>query len=84
VEVADAVTRVLEARQRYDQARTDARALVDRHRAALGMEIHAAREQGTSQTEILTAMGKSREQVRAFERAYRDWVRDHPGETPGD
>jgi hypothetical protein len=37
------VTRVLEARQRYDQARADSRALVDRHRAALGREIRAAR-----------------------------------------
>jgi hypothetical protein len=82
VEVADAVTRVLEARKRYDQARVDALKLVERHRAALGLEIRLARQDGTSQTEILTAMGKSREQVRAFEKAWRDWDRDHPGIDP--
>ena len=76
------MTRVVEARKRYDQARIDARELVARHRAALGLEIRLAREAGTSQTEILNKMGKSREQVRAFEKASRDWERDHQGEDP--
>lgn len=76
------MTRVLEARKRYDQARIDARALVERHRAALGLEIAQARREGTTQTAILVAMGKSREQVRAFEQAYKDWERDHPGTDP--
>ena len=76
------MTRVLEARAAYDQARIDARELVARHRAVLGLEIHLARKGGTSQTEILQKMGKSREQVRAFEQAWRDWQRDHGDEDP--
>jgi hypothetical protein len=75
------MTKVLEARARYDQARLDAKALVDRARAELGLEIHEARQAGTSQTEILKKMGKSREQIRSFEQAYRSWLRDHPGES---
>jgi len=80
--VDEAVTRVLEARAAYDQARKDAAALVDRARAALGLEIRLARESGTSQTEILTRMKKSREQVRAFERASRAWEERHEGQDP--
>jgi hypothetical protein len=72
---------VLQARRDYEQARDDAKALVDRARARLGLEIHRAREAGTSQTQILESMKKSREQVRAFERAYKDWLRDHEDES---
>jgi len=74
------VTAVLEARREYEQARDDAKALVDRARARLGLEIHRARQSGTSQTKILESMKKSREQVRAFERAYREWMKDHDEE----
>lgn len=74
------MTKVLDARADYDQARRDAKLLVDRARARLGWEIHQARQTGTTQTEILKGMGKSREQVRSFEAAYRNWLRDHPGE----
>jgi hypothetical protein len=75
------MTAVLEARSAYDQARKDAKALVDLARARLGREIHDARQAGTTQTEILKGMKKSREQVRSFEQAYRDWLRDHPGDS---
>jgi hypothetical protein len=75
------MTEVREARAAYDQAREDARALVDRKRALLGQAIVRARAAGTSQTAILTDMKRSREQIRAFERAYRDWQRDHDGES---
>ena len=71
------MTAVLEARREYEQARNDAKAHVDRARARLGLAIHRARESGTSQTKILESMRLSREQVRAFERAYREWLRDH-------
>ena len=81
-EVDKAVTQVLEARAAYDQARKDAATMVDRARAALGLEIRLARDSGTWQTEILTKMRKSREQVRAFERASRTWEEKHPGEDP--
>ena len=80
MEVSEAVTAVLEARREYEQARDDAKVLVDRARARLGRAIHQARQSGTSQTRILESMHLSREQVRAFERAYRDWLRDHPDE----
>lgn len=75
------MTEVREARAAYDQARADARALVDRKRALLGQAIAEARENGTTQTEILKDMNRSREQIRSFEQAYKDWLRDHPGES---
>ena len=76
------MNRVLEARKRYEQAQVDARALVDRARAALGLEIHLAREGGTRQTEILEGMTKSRQQVRTFELAWEQWSEKHQGEDP--
>lgn len=76
------MTEVLEARKAYDQARADARKLVDRARARLGLSIVLARASGGSgaQTAVMESMHKSREQVRAFEKAYRDWLRDYPNE----
>ena len=76
------MNRVLEARKRYEQAQVDARALVDRARAALGLEIHLAREGGTRQTAILEGMTKSRQQVRTFELAWERWAKDHQGQDP--
>ncbi len=76
------MTRVREARAAYDQARADARQLVARKRALLGQAIAEARDAGTTQTEILTDMKRSREQVRSFEQAYKDWLRDHGGQQP--
>lgn len=76
------MTRVLEARAAFEQAHKDAAAMIDRARAALGLEIRLARDSGTSQTAILTKMKKSREQVRAFERASRVWEEKHPGQDP--
>lgn len=79
-EVSDPLTEVLEARKAYEQARADAKKLVDRARARLGLSIVQARRSGKSQTAVMESMGKSREQVRAFEQAYKDWLRDHKGE----
>jgi len=75
------MTEVREARAAYDRARADARALVARRRAELGKAIAEARDNGTTQTEILKDMKRSREQIRSFEQAYRNWLRDHPGES---
>lgn len=77
------MTEVIEARADYDQARKDAKELVDRARAKLGLAIHEARVQhgNGAQTAAMAALKKSREQVRAFEKAYREWVRDHEGES---
>ena len=76
------MNRVLEARKRYEQAQIDARELVARARAALGLEIHDARQGGTKQTAILEGMTKSRQQVRTFELAWEQWAEKHPGEDP--
>jgi hypothetical protein len=81
-EVEDAMNRVLEARKRYERSQVEARELVARARAALGLEIHLARDGGTTQTSILEGMTKSRQQVRTFELAWERWAKDHQGEDP--
>ena len=78
------MNRVLEARKRYEQAQIDARELVARARAELGLEIHLARQADTSQTKILEGMKKSRQQVRTFELAWERWAKDHPDQDPRD
>jgi hypothetical protein len=80
--VDDAMNRVLEARKRYEQAQVDARELVARARAALGLEIHLARQEDATQTKIVAGMKKSRQQVRTFELAWERWAERHPGQDP--
>ena len=75
------MTEVLAARAAYEQAQVDARLLVARAKAQLGLAIHQAREQDTSQTDVMKALELSREQIRGFEAAYRNWPRDHPGQS---
>jgi hypothetical protein len=79
-EVGDPMTEVLEARRAYEDARGEAKEIVDRARARLGLSIREARAAGKSQTSAMVALNLSREQVRAFEKAYREWQREHPGE----
>lgn len=76
------MTQVLEARQAFDRARAEASAMVARKRALLGLAMIRARETGTeSQATIAAKMGfVGTQQVRAYEKAYRDWLRDHPNE----
>jgi hypothetical protein len=83
--MGDAMTRIREAEAALEQARADAKALVDRVRAGLGLAMIQAREAGEeSQTTIAAQMGwRGSQQVRAYEQAYRDWADKHPGETPG-
>ena len=76
------MTEVLEARRAYKDARDEAKELVDRARARLGLSIQQARDDGQSQTSVMKALKLSREQVRAFEQAYRDWLRDHGQQQP--
>jgi len=76
------MTEVLEARRAYEDARDEAKEIVDRARARLGLSIRQARDAGKSQTEAMATLNLSREQVRAFEKAYRDWLRDHQGQQP--
>jgi hypothetical protein len=79
--VDDAMTQVLEARRAFDEARAEASATVARKRAQLGLAMIRARESGAeSQATIARKMGVGTQQIRAYEQAYRDWQRDHPGE----
>jgi hypothetical protein len=77
------MTEVLEARQAFDDARAEASAMVARRRALLGLSMIRARETGNgliSQATIAKDMNIGTQQVRSYEQAYRDWLRDHPGE----
>jgi len=56
--------------------------MVARKRALLGLTMIRARHNGAeSQATIAREMGVGIQQIRAYEQAYRDWLRDHPGET---
>ena len=79
--VSEAMTQVVEARRAFDDARTEASAMVARKRALLGRAMIRARDKdGESQASIARQLGIVTEQVRRYEQAYRDWLRDHPGE----
>lgn len=56
-----------------------------RHRAdaILGGAILAERKTGTPQEEIARKIGRTREQVRRYQHAYQDWLREHDGKEPG-
>jgi hypothetical protein len=80
--VDDAMTDVLEKRKAFDDVRAEAKAMVDRARAVLGLSMVQARKTGgESQTTIAAKMGIGPQQVRDYEKAYRDWLRDHPGKS---
>jgi hypothetical protein len=79
------MTDVLEARRRLDQTRAQAEAMVARDRARYGLAMIRAREGGReSQATIAQALRIGPQQVRAYEKAYRAWVKDHPGESLDD
>jgi DNA-directed RNA polymerase specialized sigma24 family protein len=73
---------VLEAHRAYKQADEDALAMRARARARLGLAVVQAHAQDISLEEIARSLGVSSEQVRRYRQAYRDWIRDHPGESP--
>jgi len=72
---------VLEAHQDYKRADQEALDLRARARARLGLAILRERDSGTPQEAIARRLDRTREQVRRYEQAYRDWLRDHPGES---
>lgn len=75
----DAMREVLAARKAFDDARADAADMVARARARLGLAMIRARETGReSQATIAAKMKIGPQQVRAYEQAYREWLRDHP------
>ena len=76
------MTEVLEARREFDDARAEMTAVVARKRAKLGLSMIQARRNGQeSQSTIAQKMGIGPQQVREYERAYREWAKAHPGET---
>lgn len=77
------MTDILEARAAFDQAREEAKELVDRARARLGLAMIRAREASPeSQATISAKLGYTgTQQVRAYEQAYREWAERHRGEA---
>jgi hypothetical protein len=78
--------KVLEAFAARQQAETaaleSARQIRHRADAILGRAILAERDSGTPQEEIARKIGRTREQVRRYQNAYRDWLREHDGKEP--
>jgi transposase len=72
---------VVEARQAYEQAQKDARALIERARLNLGRAIHDARREDVSQDAIAKKLGLTREQVRRFQREYEKSAEDAVTDT---
>jgi DNA-directed RNA polymerase sigma subunit (sigma70/sigma32) len=73
---------VLEAHRAYKQADADALAMRARARARLGLAVETEYDNGRGSTleDIARNLGVVAEQVRRYRQAYRDWLRDHPGE----
>ena len=71
---------VLEAHRAYKKADEDALAMRARARALLGLAVVRELDKGTTQEEVGRKLGVVAEQVRRYRQAYRDWLRDHPGE----
>lgn len=71
---------VLEAHRAYKQADEDALAMRARARALLGLAVVNETARGSTLTAIAASLGVVDEQVRRYRQAYRDWLRDHPGE----
>ena len=77
---------VLAAFEAYKESPKVADRWKARVRARLGLEVAQERAKGTTQDAIAEQLRRTREQVRRYEEAYREWVRDHPGDdlrSPG-
>ena len=73
---------VLEAHRAYKQADRDALAMRARARALLGLAVVRELEKGATQEQVAAGLGVVTEQVRRYRQAYRDWLRDHNGQSP--
>jgi len=71
---------VLTAHEAYKRADEEALLLRARARARLGLAIARERDKGTPQEKIARRLGRTREQVRRYEVAYREWAEKHPHE----
>lgn len=76
---------VLAAHAAYKKADADALAMRARARAQLGLAVEKEYDGGKGSTleDIGRRLGVVAEQVRRYRQAYRDWTRDHPGESLG-
>jgi FixJ family two-component response regulator len=75
---------VLEAHRAYKQTDLDALAMRWRARAKLGLAVIEQVAKGSTLEAIADGLEVSSEQVRRYRQAYRDWVRDHPGQSLDD
>lgn len=72
---------VAEAYSAYKQADRDALKMRFRARAQLGAAIARERRQHrTTQPEVAEKLGVVQTQVARYEAAYRQWLKEHPGE----
>jgi ribosome-binding protein aMBF1 (putative translation factor) len=72
---------VLAAYAAYKQADEDALLLRFRARATLGKSVtEERRNSGKTQNDVAGKLEVATEQVRRYERAYRDWMKQHPDE----
>ena len=72
---------LLEAHREYKHADEEALLIRFRARARLGLVVTRRFDEGDSLEAMGKALGKTAEQVRRYRQAYRDWLRDHPGEA---
>lgn len=80
-EVLSDMPEVLAARDAYKQADADALEMRALARARLGLAVELElRKPGQTQEGIARKLGVVAEQVRRYRQAYRDWLRDHPGQ----
>lgn len=73
---------VQEAHAEYKRADAEALEIRFRARARLGRAILHERDRGTPQEAIARKLERTREQVRRYETAYRDWLKEHSGAEP--
>ena len=71
------MTEVVAAYRAYKQADADALLMRWRARARLGRTVAQKYEAGAKLVDIAKELGVVTEQVRRYQQAYRDWLREH-------
>jgi hypothetical protein len=80
-EVPDEMPLAAEAQREYKQTELDALKMRFRARARLGMVVlEERRVKKLTQDQAADQLGVVTEQVRRYERAYRDWLEKYPDE----
>jgi ribosome-binding protein aMBF1 (putative translation factor) len=84
VEVSTQMPLAVEAQRAYKQADEDALKMRFRARAQLGKTVFEERTaKGLTQGQAAAELGVVVEQVRRYERSFRQWQRQYPGEPLG-